>query len=95
MIRSILVALDDTAGAQRARDLAIDLARRSGATLTAATVLDWPHVKDAHEAVPAGAAAFKERRDAARAKRAGGGGRGRLRRLRRRRRARPPSPACA
>jgi nucleotide-binding universal stress UspA family protein len=69
MIRSILVALDDTEGAQRARDLAIDLARRTGAALTAATVLDWPHVKDAHEAVPPGAAAFKERRDAARAKR--------------------------
>jgi nucleotide-binding universal stress UspA family protein len=69
MIRSILVALDDTAGAQRARDLSIGLARRTGAALTAATVLDWPHVKDAHEAVPAGAAAFKERRDAARAKR--------------------------
>jgi nucleotide-binding universal stress UspA family protein len=70
MIRSILVALDDTEGAQRARDLAIDLAQRTGAALTAATVLDWPHVRDAHEAVPAGAAAFKERRDAARAKRA-------------------------
>jgi nucleotide-binding universal stress UspA family protein len=70
MIRSILVALDDTEGAQRARDLAIALARRTGAALTAATVLDWPHVMDAHEAVPPGAAAFKERRDAARARRA-------------------------
>jgi nucleotide-binding universal stress UspA family protein len=70
MIRSILVALDDTDGASRARDLAIALARRTGAALTAATVLDWPHVMDAHEAVPPGAAAFKERRDAARAKRA-------------------------
>jgi nucleotide-binding universal stress UspA family protein len=70
MIRSILVALDDTEGAQRARDLAIALARRTGAALTAATVLDWPHVRDEHEAVPAGAAAFKERRDAARARRA-------------------------
>jgi nucleotide-binding universal stress UspA family protein len=70
MIRSILVALDDTEGAHRARDLAIDLARRTGAALTAATVLDWPHVRDAHEAVPAGAAAFKQRRDTARAKRA-------------------------
>lgn len=69
MIRSILVALDDTEGAQRARDVAIALARRTGAALTAATVLDWPHAKDAHEAVPPGAAAFKERRDAARAKR--------------------------
>jgi nucleotide-binding universal stress UspA family protein len=70
MIRSILVALDDTESAGRARDLAIALARRSGAALSAATVLDWPHVKDAHEAVPPGAAAFKERRDAARAQRA-------------------------
>lgn len=69
MIRSILVALDDTEGAQRARDLAIEFARRTGAALTMATVLDWPHARDAQEAVPPGAAAFKERRDAARAKR--------------------------
>ena len=69
MIRSILVALDDTEGAQRARDLAIEFARRTGAALTMATVLDWPHARDSHEAVPPGAAAFKERRDAARAKR--------------------------
>jgi len=69
MIRSILVALDDTEGAQRARDLAIEFARRTGAALTMATVLDWPHARDAHEAVPPGAAAFKERRDAARANR--------------------------
>lgn len=70
MIRSILVALDDTEGAKQARDLAIALARRTGSALTAATVLDWPHIKDAREAVPFGAAAFKERRDLARAKRA-------------------------
>lgn len=69
MIRSILVALDDTPGAVAARDLSIALARRTGAALTAATVLDWPHAMDAHEAVPPGAAAFKERRDAARARR--------------------------
>lgn len=69
MIRSILVALDDTPGAVAARDLAIAFARHSGAALSAATVLDWPHVRDMHEAVPPGAAAFKERRDAARAKR--------------------------
>ncbi len=69
MIRSILVALDDTPGAQRARDLAIAVARRTGAALTAAAVLDNPHAMDAHEAVPPGASAFKERRDAARAKR--------------------------
>lgn len=69
MIRSILVALDDTEGAQRARDLAIAFARHTGAALTMATFLDWPHARDAHEAVPPGAAAFKERRDAARSKR--------------------------
>jgi len=69
MIRSILVALDDTEGAQRARDLAIAFARRTGAALAMATFLDWPHARDQHEAVPPGAAAFKERRDAARSKR--------------------------
>ncbi|MEO3475204.1 universal stress protein [Roseomonas sp. CAU 1739] len=69
MLRSILVALDDTAGAIAARDLAIALSRSSGAALTAATVLDWPHVHAAHEPVPPGAGAFKERRDAARAQR--------------------------
>lgn len=67
MIRSILVALDDTPGAQRARDLAIAFARHTGAALTAAAVLDNP--ADEHEAVPPGAGAFKERRDAARARR--------------------------
>jgi nucleotide-binding universal stress UspA family protein len=69
MIRSILVALDDTPGAVAARDLAIALARHTGAALSAATVLDWPHVRDMNEPVPPGAAAFKERRDAARARR--------------------------
>ncbi|MBR0651234.1 universal stress protein [Roseomonas terrae] len=69
MIRSILLALDDTKGAVAARDLAIGLARRTGAALTAAAVLDVPHARDAHEAVPPGGGAFKERRDAARAAR--------------------------
>jgi len=70
MLRSILVALDDTPGAIAARDVAIALARRTGATLTAAAVLDRPHTQDPHEAVPAGGGAFKERRDAALARRA-------------------------
>ena len=61
MVRSILVALDDTPGAQRARDLAITFARRTGAALTAAAVLDNPHAMDAHEAVPPGAGAFRGR----------------------------------
>jgi nucleotide-binding universal stress UspA family protein len=64
MLRSILVALDDTPGAQAARDVAIALARATGAALTCAVVLDKPHTADDHEAVPLGAGAFKERRDA-------------------------------
>lgn len=64
MLRSILVALDDTPGAQAARDTAIALARSTGAALTVAVVLDRPHTSDDHEAVPLGAQAFKERRDA-------------------------------
>ncbi|MCA3277855.1 MAG: universal stress protein [Roseomonas sp.] len=65
MLRSILLALDETPGALAARDYALALARHSGAALTAAIILDKPGLSDAHEAVPPGAAAFKERRDAA------------------------------
>ncbi|WP_237213567.1 universal stress protein [Falsiroseomonas oryziterrae] len=65
MLRSILVALDDTPGAVAARDAAIALARATGAKLTAAVVLDRPHTQDGHEAVPLGAGAFKAHRDAA------------------------------
>jgi nucleotide-binding universal stress UspA family protein len=64
MLRSILVALDDTPGAVAARDAAIALARRSGAALTAAVVLDRPNTASDHEAVPVGGGAFKARRDA-------------------------------
>lgn len=70
MIRSILVALDDTPGAAAARDLAISIARRSGSRLTAAAVLDLPHTRDAQGPVPVGGAAFMERRNAALARRA-------------------------
>jgi len=65
MLRSILLALDDTEGAIAARDYALALARHTGAALTAAVLMDRPGVTAAHEAVPPGAAAFKERRDAA------------------------------
>jgi len=65
MLRSILLALDDTEGALAARDYALALARHTGAALTAAIILDKPGLGDAYEAVPPGAAAFKERRDAA------------------------------
>jgi nucleotide-binding universal stress UspA family protein len=64
MLRSILVALDDTPGAHAARDTAIALARRTGAKLTAAVVLDRPNTASDHEPVPVGGAAFKARRDA-------------------------------
>lgn len=69
MLRSILVALDDTEGAIAARDLSFALSRATGAALTAVTVLDGPHARNEHEAVPPGGAAFKERRDAIRAQR--------------------------
>jgi nucleotide-binding universal stress UspA family protein len=69
MIRSILAVLDDTPGAMKARDAAIAFARRTGAQLTAAVVLDDPHAAGAVEAVPPGAGAFLERRNAALAKR--------------------------
>lgn len=70
MLRSILVALDDTPGAKAARNAAIALSRRTGAVLTAAVVLDRPHTESEHELVPLGGAAFKAKRDAARVKRA-------------------------
>lgn len=63
MIRSILLALDDTPGAVAARDIAFALARRTGAAVTALIVLDWPGTRDAHEAVPLGAGAFATRRN--------------------------------
>jgi nucleotide-binding universal stress UspA family protein len=65
MLRSILLALDDTPGALAARGLAIGLARRLGAALTAAAVLDRPHTTGSREAVPLGGGAFAEHRNAA------------------------------
>jgi nucleotide-binding universal stress UspA family protein len=69
MLQSLLLALDDTPGALAARDAAIALARRSGAALTAAAILDRPHTSGGHEAMPIGGAAFAAQRDAARAAR--------------------------
>jgi nucleotide-binding universal stress UspA family protein len=65
MLRSILVALDDTPGAAAARDLAFALARRHGARVTGLLVLDRPHTLDSHEPVPVGGGAFAIRRNAA------------------------------
>jgi len=70
MIRSILVALDDTPGAGAARDLAISLARRGGVHLTAAVVLDLPHTRNAQGPVPIGGSAFLEHRNEMLARRA-------------------------
>lgn len=55
MLRSILLALDDTEGAIAARDYTLALARHTGAALTAAVLMDRPAVTAAHEAVPPGA----------------------------------------
>lgn len=65
MLRSILLALDDTPGAVAARDLAFALARRHGARLTALVVLDRPHTLDDAEPVPVGGGAFASRRNRA------------------------------
>jgi nucleotide-binding universal stress UspA family protein len=65
MLRRILLALDGTPGGHSARDAALALARRTGAALTCAAVLDRPHTGDAAEAMPPGAMAFAERRNAA------------------------------
>lgn len=70
MLRSLLLVLDDTPGAGVARDVAIALARESGAALTAVVVLDRPHTTDAVEAAPIGGGAFLARRNAALAARA-------------------------
>ena len=67
MIRSILLALDDTPGAVAARDLAFALARRTGASLTALHVLGRREVEGAREAIPIGGAALADRRKARRA----------------------------
>lgn len=64
MLRSLLLALDDTPGATAARDLCFALARRSGAAVSGVFVLDRPHDRR-HEPVPPGAGAFAARRDAA------------------------------
>lgn len=65
MLRSILLALDDTPGALAARDLAFALAREHGARVTALVVLDRPHTLDSHEPVPIGGASFATRRNQA------------------------------
>ncbi|MCX7374251.1 MAG: universal stress protein [Alphaproteobacteria bacterium] len=61
MLRSILLALDDTPGAVAARDLALALARQHGARLTMAGLSAHD---DGMEPTPLGASAFAEHRNA-------------------------------
>jgi nucleotide-binding universal stress UspA family protein len=61
MLRSILLALDDTPGAVAARDAALALARRHEARLVVAGLSAHD---DGHEPTPLGAAAFAEHRNA-------------------------------
>lgn len=63
MIRSILVALDETKPSRTARHFAIHMAKRRKALLTGIGVLDQPWLT-APEAVPIGGAAFKADLDA-------------------------------
>jgi nucleotide-binding universal stress UspA family protein len=63
MLRSLLLALDDTPGAVAARDLAFAIARRHGAAVTGVLVLDRPHTLGLREPIPPGGAAFAEHRN--------------------------------
>lgn len=62
MLRSILIALDETAASTAAQQFAIDLAKRFGAEITGLAVLDRVHIA-APTAVGIGGFAYKEHRD--------------------------------
>lgn len=62
MLRSILVALDETGPSQAAQDLAVDLAKRTKADITGLAVLDRDHIT-APTAVGIGGSSFKQHRD--------------------------------
>jgi nucleotide-binding universal stress UspA family protein len=64
MLKSIMVALDGTAGSWAGVDLAVRWAAGSGATLVGLGVVDEPGIR-APEMAPIGGEAFKEHRDAA------------------------------
>lgn len=63
MIKSILVILDDSESSESAKQLAINLAKSSKASITGIGVLDEPWII-APEAIPLGGAAFKVDLDA-------------------------------
>jgi nucleotide-binding universal stress UspA family protein len=62
VLRSILVALDETGPSQAAQDLAVDLVKRTRADVTGLAVLDRDHITAA-TAVGIGGSAFKQHRD--------------------------------
>ena len=63
MLRSILLALDDTPASVAAKRLALSLAAKAGASVTGLAVID-PQVIAPPEATPMGAGAYKEHKDA-------------------------------
>ena len=62
MLRSILVALDDSEASKAAQEVAIDLAKRFRAQITGFAVLDRPHIT-APTPVGIGGLAYKRHRD--------------------------------
>jgi nucleotide-binding universal stress UspA family protein len=62
VLRSILVALDETGPSEAAQDLALDLARRTAAGITGLAILDREYIT-APTAVGIGGASFKHHRD--------------------------------
>jgi nucleotide-binding universal stress UspA family protein len=63
-MKSILIALEESAGTDRATDLAIDLAQTHGAVLVGLAIIDVPDIT-AGAAMGIGAASFKHERDQA------------------------------
>jgi nucleotide-binding universal stress UspA family protein len=62
VLRSILVALDETGPSEAAQDLALDLARRTAAGITGLAILDREYITRP-TAVGIGGASFKHHRD--------------------------------
>src|SRR5262249_47516206 len=65
MLKTVLVALDDSNYSETATTLALDWARRLGSRLLGLGILDKPSIT-AVEPVPIGASGFKRERDEAR-----------------------------
>ena len=63
MLRTVLVALDDSPYTEVATSLAIDWGKRFGARLIGLGILDKPSITAA-EPVPLGASSFRERDEA-------------------------------